>query len=165
MNILFICTSRESMPYPVFPLGASYVVQALLDKGHSVDILDMILEDDSADSLAKKLDELGGKIIQREVSPENLAQEYDWVVDCRGYVQNLDKDLVPSRIAARGGLGAVMGSKCIKAIVIDFSDGEKPPIADQPAFRAAQKTYTKSLMEKLKNTFTVIKKRTTTLKK
>ena len=62
-------------------------------------------------------------------------------------IQNLDKDHIPSRIAARGGLGALMGSKRIKAIVIDFSGGVKPPITDQPAFRAAQKTYSKSLME------------------
>src|SRR3990170_2318392 len=34
-------------------------------------------------------------------------------------IQNLDKDRVPSRIAARGGLGAVMGSKGLKAIVFD----------------------------------------------
>ena len=62
-------------------------------------------------------------------------------------IQNLDKDRTPSRIAARGGLGALMGSKRIKAIVIDLSGGAKPPIADQPAFRAAQNTYSKSLME------------------
>ena len=36
-------------------------------------------------------------------------------------IQNLDKDREPSRIAARGGLGAVMGSKALKAIVIDSS--------------------------------------------
>lgn len=62
-------------------------------------------------------------------------------------IQNLDIDHIPSRIAARGGLGALMGSKRIKAIVIDFSGGVKPPITDQSAFRAAQKTYSKSLME------------------
>ena len=61
-------------------------------------------------------------------------------------IQNLDKDGVPSRIAARGGLGALMGSKGIKAIVIDASEGEKPPIADLPAFRAAQKEYNKALL-------------------
>ncbi|HNB53452.1 MAG TPA: aldehyde ferredoxin oxidoreductase C-terminal domain-containing protein [Anaerolineales bacterium] len=62
-------------------------------------------------------------------------------------IQNLDKDGVPSRIAARGGLGALMGSKRIKAIVIDPSEGDKPAIANVPAFRVAQKAYTKSLME------------------
>lgn len=62
-------------------------------------------------------------------------------------IQNLDKEGLPSRMAARGGLGALMGSKGIKAIVIDASGGGKPPIADQPAFRNAQKKYTKALME------------------
>lgn len=62
-------------------------------------------------------------------------------------IQNLDKDKVPSRIAARGGLGAVMGSKGLKAIVFDDAGGKKPPIADPAAFKAAQKAFTKALLE------------------
>ena len=62
-------------------------------------------------------------------------------------IQNLDKEGVPSRIAARGGLGAVMGSKGIKAIIIDASDGEKPPIADQKSFSTARKKYNKLLLK------------------
>src|SRR5512142_72274 len=62
-------------------------------------------------------------------------------------IQNLDKDRVPSRIAARGGLGAVMGSKGLKAIVFDHTGGQKPPIADPEAFKIAQKDYTKAILE------------------
>ena len=62
-------------------------------------------------------------------------------------IQNLDKDRVPSRIAARGGLGAVMGSKGLKAIVFDHAGGRKSPIADPEAFKAAHKDYTKAVME------------------
>lgn len=62
-------------------------------------------------------------------------------------IQNLDKDKVPSRISARGGLGAVMGSKGLKAVVIDAAGGEKPPIVDPAAFKEAQKAFTKALME------------------
>jgi aldehyde:ferredoxin oxidoreductase len=62
-------------------------------------------------------------------------------------IQNLDKDRVPSRIAARGGLGAMMGSKGLKAIVFDHAGGQKPPIADPQMFKAAQKDYTKAVME------------------
>ena len=61
-------------------------------------------------------------------------------------IQNIDKDRVPSRIAARGGLGAVMGSKGIKAIIIDPKDGDKPPIKDEEMFQAARKSYTEALM-------------------
>ncbi len=62
-------------------------------------------------------------------------------------IQNLDKDRIPSRIAARGGLGAVMGSKGLKAIVFDHTGGQKPSIADVEAFKIAQKDYTKAVME------------------
>ncbi len=62
-------------------------------------------------------------------------------------IQNIDKDRVPSRIAARGGLGAVMGSKGLKAIVFDNAGGKKPPIANPEAFKVAQKDYTKAVME------------------
>ncbi len=61
-------------------------------------------------------------------------------------IQNIDKDGIPSRIAARGGVGAVMGAKGLKAIVIDASEGEAPPIADQAAFRAAQKQFNKAVL-------------------
>ena len=62
-------------------------------------------------------------------------------------IQNLDKDRVPSRINARGGLGAVMGSKGLKAIVFDHAGGQKPPVVDPEAFKIAQKDYTKSVLE------------------
>jgi aldehyde:ferredoxin oxidoreductase len=61
-------------------------------------------------------------------------------------VQNLDKDREPSRIAARGGLGAVMGAKRLKAVVIDATGGAKPPIADPELYRDAAKRYTQALL-------------------
>lgn len=61
-------------------------------------------------------------------------------------IQNLDKDRDPSRINARGGLGALMGAKRIKAIVIDNSNGERPALVDPNLFKAAQKYYQKELM-------------------
>jgi aldehyde:ferredoxin oxidoreductase len=62
-------------------------------------------------------------------------------------IQNLDKDRVPSRIAARGGLGALMGSKGLKAIVIDAVDGQKPPLADPAAYKEAQRDYNQALLD------------------
>jgi aldehyde:ferredoxin oxidoreductase len=61
-------------------------------------------------------------------------------------IQNLDKDLVPSRIAGRGGMGAVMGSKKIKAIIIDGTTGENPPLDDEDAFKQLRKDYTKAVL-------------------
>ena len=60
-------------------------------------------------------------------------------------IQNLDKENLPSRIAARGGLGALMGSKKIKAIVIDAKEGQKPPVAHPDEYKVAQKVIHQSV--------------------
>jgi aldehyde:ferredoxin oxidoreductase len=54
-----------------------------------------------------------------------------------------DKDLRPSRLAARGGVGAVMGSKKVKAIVVDLD--RIPPLHDAPKVNASIKDYAKML--------------------
>jgi aldehyde:ferredoxin oxidoreductase len=56
-----------------------------------------------------------------------------------------DRELRPTRHAGRGGLGAVMGSKGLKAIVIDPEGGEMAPIADREAFKAAAKRFAEAL--------------------
>lgn len=61
-------------------------------------------------------------------------------------IQNFDQDGVPSRIAARGGLGAVMGSKRLKAIVFQPEIGRQPALVDSAGFRAALKTFTQALV-------------------
>jgi aldehyde:ferredoxin oxidoreductase len=62
-------------------------------------------------------------------------------------ISNTDNDHNPTRINARGGLGALMGSKHIKAVVIDSEGCEKPPIADPKAYKEYQKTLVKALLE------------------
>jgi aldehyde:ferredoxin oxidoreductase len=62
-------------------------------------------------------------------------------------IQNLDKDRIPSRIAARGGLGAVMGSKKIKAIVFEKLERINLPVADRKSYREMQKAYTDALIK------------------
>ncbi|EFL50726.1 Aldehyde ferredoxin oxidoreductase [Solidesulfovibrio fructosivorans JJ]] len=49
------------------------------------------------------------------------------------------------RSAGRGGLGAVMGSKKIKAVVIDDTGAGKVAIADVEAFKSASKRFTTAL--------------------
>lgn len=50
------------------------------------------------------------------------------------------------RMAARGGLGAVMGSKNIKAIVIDDKGSQKVEIKDREAFKKAAAKFTKGVL-------------------
>jgi aldehyde:ferredoxin oxidoreductase len=52
-----------------------------------------------------------------------------------------------SNHAARGGLGAVMGSKGLKAIVIDKPLGKSIPLADANLFRTATRTFAQKLID------------------
>lgn len=52
-----------------------------------------------------------------------------------------------SRYAGRGGLGAVMGSKGVKAIVIDAPKTFDVPVKDKERFSAAAKKFAKILMD------------------
>ncbi len=54
-----------------------------------------------------------------------------------------DKDGRPARLAARGGVGAVMGSKKVKAIVVDLD--KIPPLHDRGKVLASIKDYAKML--------------------
>jgi len=51
------------------------------------------------------------------------------------------------RYAARGGLGAVMGSKGIKAIVVDDTDAVGPHVYDETLLREAGKALAQAIME------------------
>ena len=54
-----------------------------------------------------------------------------------------DKDSRPSRLSARGGVGAVLGSKKVKAIVVDLD--KIPPFEDAKKVNASIKDYAKML--------------------
>ena len=51
------------------------------------------------------------------------------------------------RVAARGGLGALMGSKGLKAIVVDASSTKPVPLADPELFRASARRFATELIE------------------
>jgi aldehyde:ferredoxin oxidoreductase len=54
-----------------------------------------------------------------------------------------DKDGRPARLSARGGVGAVMGSKKVKAVVVDLD--KTPPFTEAKKVNAAIKDYAKML--------------------
>jgi aldehyde:ferredoxin oxidoreductase len=62
-------------------------------------------------------------------------------------IQSSDIDGHPARAAGRGGLGAVMGAKGLKAVVIDQRGKSADPIADPEAFKEANKGVVKAIKE------------------
>jgi len=58
-------------------------------------------------------------------------------------IQSSDVDGRPCRAAGRGGLGAVMGAKGLKAIVVDQRGDSADPMVDPEAFKEANQTIVK----------------------
>ena len=60
-------------------------------------------------------------------------------------VQTTDLDGRPCRAAGRGGLGAVMGAKGLKAIVVSRKGGTAAPLADPEGFKTAARAYAQAV--------------------
>jgi aldehyde:ferredoxin oxidoreductase len=93
-----------------------------------------------AASAARLLERYGDKVAISLIGPGGEMRL------CAAGIQNLDQEHAPSRIAARGGLGAVMGAKGLKAVVFDAAGGSRPPLADAQAFKEAQKLFTRNVL-------------------
>ena len=63
-------------------------------------------------------------------------------------VASTDPEGRPSRHAARGGLGAVMGAKGVKAIVIDDTDTKPAAAKEKDVFHEVCKAFTKEIVER-----------------
>jgi aldehyde:ferredoxin oxidoreductase len=61
-----------------------------------------------------------------------------------GGISFSDKDGRPARLSARGGVGAVMGAKKVKAVVVDLD--KIPPFTDTKKVNVAIKDYAKMLL-------------------
>jgi len=60
-------------------------------------------------------------------------------------ILNSDREGYPARLCGRGGMGAVLGSKGIKAVVIDDDGAGRVPFADEEGFKEAAREYTERL--------------------
>ncbi|GMB01576.1 aldehyde ferredoxin oxidoreductase C-terminal domain-containing protein [Pelosinus sp. IPA-1] len=95
---------------------------------------------DIYDTVAKLQEKFGAKIA---IGCIGTAGERKMATACVGFT---DMEGDPTRQAGRGGMGAVMGSKGIKAIIADDSGTKMVPFVDEPAFRAGAKKLANALL-------------------
>jgi aldehyde:ferredoxin oxidoreductase len=62
-------------------------------------------------------------------------------------IQSTDVDGRPCRAAGRGGLGAVMGSKGLKALIVNRNGKSPDAMADPDGFKKAAKVFAKAVKE------------------
>lgn len=91
------------------------------------------------DTVAAQIEQFGDKISCISIGPAGEMKA------AAASVAVTDVEKRPTRHCGRGGLGAVMGSKGMKVIVIDPSGGKRPAAADQEAFIAACRKFQNAL--------------------
>ncbi|CCH47376.1 aldehyde ferredoxin oxidoreductase family protein [Pseudodesulfovibrio piezophilus] len=87
------------------------------------------------------LEEYGNKLCAAMIGPAGET------VRKTATIQFTDPYKRPARSAGRGGTGAVMGSKKIKALVLDPEFNNKVTAADPETFKTARKTWVKMLQD------------------
>ncbi len=118
-----------------------WVILKVTSEGISIDTTDKILEKGNYEAGELLRQEYGNKV---GLMTLGQAGENKYSVST---IAISDTEGRPVRHAGRGGLGTVMGSKKIKAIVIDPKNAEGITIKDKEAFKKASKAFTKMLLD------------------
>jgi len=90
--------------------------------------------------LAEKMRALhGDKVAMMSIGPAGEMKL------CASSIAVTDREFRPSRHAGRGGVGAVMGAKGVKVIILDDDGCKMRKPADPERFKAANKTFVEGL--------------------
>lgn len=103
--------------------------------------------DDASDFVGLGLKATGERLIDRyggKVGISAIGPAGERLYRTAG-ITHIDKDRNLTRISARGGLGAVMGSKRLKAIVFDAPQSKRPALVDPDKFKSASRRYLENL--------------------
>ena len=63
MRVLFVSVNRESVPYPVAPLGGAYVAGAARNDGHEVRLLDLCFSESTEVDVGRVVEEFAPELI------------------------------------------------------------------------------------------------------
>ncbi len=91
------------------------------------------------DTVARQFDKFGDR-----VSCISIGQAGE-MLSSAASIAVTDPEGRPTRHCGRGGLGAVMGSKGVKVIVVEAADGRRPKPADADAFKKGAKKLNTAL--------------------
>ncbi|QJB57981.1 aldehyde ferredoxin oxidoreductase C-terminal domain-containing protein [Pseudodesulfovibrio sp. zrk46] len=125
----------EDKPAEQAPFSTIVISENKVEFKDATDIVGM----DNYPAHDKLLEEYGDKLVAAMIGPagETVRQT--------ATIQFTDPYKRPARSAGRGGTGAVMGSKKIKAIILDPAVNNKVTPADADSFKASRKTWVEIL--------------------
>jgi aldehyde:ferredoxin oxidoreductase len=137
-----------------YALGRMGLAAVVIEGASTQDVYFLKIEKDQSARLIKADDAKG---VRTYALVEQLKKKYgdDYSVTCIGpagelklssaSIQTTDLDGRPCRAAGRGGLGAVMGSKGLKAILVSKNGKNPASLASKEEFMDASKAYAKAV--------------------
>ena len=63
MKVLLVSANNEKYPYPVAPIGAAYIAQALRSKGHDIRLIDLCFVEDGCSVITEALKDFDPDVI------------------------------------------------------------------------------------------------------
>lgn len=130
---------------------AAIIIEGIPEKGkwYTLAITKDGVSFESADDILGKgmyeVDEILWKKFPNEPAVIGIGQAGEKKLSNAGISVN-DPENKPGRYAGRGGLGAVMGARGIKAIVVDDTDGPGVEVANMDLFKTGRKKLTDAIM-------------------
>jgi radical SAM superfamily enzyme YgiQ (UPF0313 family) len=119
VNVLLISANRERTPYPVFPIGLSYLAGPLTDAGHRLEALDLCFADDPAEAVREALDRfVPGAVV---ISIRNI-DNVTWPAS-RSYLAGIGEVVAACRGRAPVILGG-SGFSIMPAEILALLDGD-----------------------------------------
>jgi radical SAM superfamily enzyme YgiQ (UPF0313 family) len=120
MKILLVSANREHSPYPVFPIGLSYLAGSLAAAGHELSVLDLCFEQEPETALAERLASFSPALAV--VSLRNI-DNVTWP-GCRSYLAGV-RDVVsicrgPARVVVGGSGFSLMPREIMAYLDADY---------------------------------------------
>ena len=129
MNVLVINTNRHDQPFPVMPLGACMVAEALEQAGHRVRVIDFMFEADPISALRRNLKDSRFDVVGlsiRNIDNNDMRSPEFFLEGLPDLVQNI-RELSAAKIIIGGAAVGVMPEEILRFSEADFAvlgDGE-----------------------------------------
>jgi len=122
MKIMMISSNTAVSPYPIYPLGLSFVSGALRAAGHEVRQFDFLMENSSMDSVIKGVSEYGPELIGisiRNIDNVNILNEQFYIDTVRDIVSTI-RTVSDSRIVLGGAGFSLMPELILQRTGADY---------------------------------------------
>ncbi len=129
MKVLLINTNRHDQPFPVMPLGACMVAEAIEHSGHEVSMLDFMFEPDPGTALRRKLLESRFDVVGlsvRNIDNNDMRAPEFFIDGLPDVVKNI-RELSEAKIVIGGAAVGVMPEEILRFSGADYAvlgDGE-----------------------------------------